>query len=151
MSEIREFEVVPAKDITDAKFVRYRTTRRTIQEYAILWIQGIRVFVGRKQLSQLFRYLPRKIGEIRFIPDYNDRDREFLKALRSCDKSLMFSVAGDNVIRVVSSDFTAIPHSKVIQLVEKALKLNYEKRDIDFDSGMFAKWTLKSLPQEWNF
>lgn len=148
MEKIREFEVVPSKDVTAAKFVRYREAGGWLNEYIILEIDGERYRLSRERFTQLFRYLDAKVSDIRRIYDYRERDRALMKAIRACDTALRLSVIKNHIVRVTSKDFTAIPHGKVLQLVERALRLDYEDRKLDFDNGMFAKWTLRSLPRD---
>jgi len=148
MEKIREFEIVPSKDITAAKYVRYREAGGWLNEYIILEINGERYKLSRVRFTQLFRYLDAKVSDIRRIYDYNERDRALMKALRACDTALRLSVIKNHIVRVTSKDFTAIPHGKVLQIVEKVLKLDYEDRKVEFDNGMFARWTLRSLPAE---
>jgi hypothetical protein len=148
MSEIKEIKIVPSRDVQDAKYVKYRGQDRKLKEYVSLLIGETTYVVPKKQISQLFRYLPVKITTVRGIRDYELRDENLLSALNECDRELLFSVVGDRVIRIVSSDFTAIPHGKVIQCIEKVLKMDYEDRKIEFNGGMFAKWTLRSLPSD---
>jgi len=148
MAEIEEIKLVPAKDVLTAEYWRYRQKGGSLREFAKLFTEKDYYIIERKQLSQLFRYLNLKLSEIRGIGDWQLRDSIFKSAVKNCDKELVLSVAGNRVIRIVSSDFTAIPHSKVLQCVEKVLKLDYEDRKVEYDGGMFAKWTLKSLPKE---
>lgn len=148
MKEIREFEVVPSKDISAAKFVRYREAGGRLKEYIVLELNGERYNLSKERFTQLFRYLNVKITELRKIYDYNERDRALMKAIKACNTQLKVSAYENSIVRITSTDFTAIPHSKVLQIVEKALKLDYEDRKIEFGNGMFAKWTLRSLPAE---
>ena len=148
MSEIKEFEIVPSKDVTAAKFVRYRESGGKLVEYIVLELNGERYNLSRERFTQLFRYLNVKVTELRRIYDYEERDRALMKAIRACNTELKISVYGNSIVRVTSSDFTAIPHGKLLQLVERALRLDYEDRKLDFGNGMFANWTLRSLPAE---
>ncbi len=148
MSEIEEIKIVPSRDIQLADYFKYRGDDRKLREFIAIVVYGEKYYIHKKQISQLFRYLDVNLTAVRGIYDYRERSDKLREALKRCDKELMFSVAGDTVIRIVSSDFTAIPHSKVLQCVEKVLKLNYEDRKVEYDGGMFAKWTLKSLPKE---
>jgi len=148
LGEIKEFEVVPCKDISAAKFIRYRGCRGKLVEYIILKIGEEYYELSRERFTQLFGYLNVNVTELRQICDYRERDRALMKAIRACDTVLRFSAVGDHIVRVTSKDFTAIPHSKLLQIVERVLKLDYEDREVDFERGMFAKWTLRSPPAE---
>jgi len=148
MGEIEELEVVPSKDVSAAKFVRYREAGGRLKEYIVLELDGERYRLSRERFTQLFRYLDVKVTELRRIYSHRERDAALMKAIRACDTALRLSVVENHIVRVTSRDFTAIPHGKVIQIVEKALKLDYEDRKIEFGNGMFAKWTLRSLPAE---
>jgi hypothetical protein len=81
---------------------------------------------------------------------YDERDVAFLDAINRCRTKLMVSYLPESgrVVRIVSSDFTAIPHSLVLRTVREILKGDYEQEDIETNGGMFAKWTLRSLPKE---
>jgi hypothetical protein len=148
VSEIEELRIVPARNVVDAKYIRYRTEDRKLREYIELHTDDRKLIIGRKQMGQLFKYLDPKLSEIRNIYSYSDRDTVLFKALQHCNIELSLSAVDSRVIRIVSSDFTAIPHRKVIQLVEQALKGDYKNRKIEYNGGMFAKWTLRSLPSE---
>ena len=148
MEKIREFKIVPSRDISAAKFVRYREAGGRLKEYIVLELKGERYKLSRERFTQLFRYLDAKVSDIRKIYDYNERDRALMKAVRACNTELKVSIYGNSIVRITSADFTAIPHGKVLQIVERELKLDYEDRKIEFGNGMFAKWTLRSLPAE---
>jgi hypothetical protein len=145
---IREIEV-KGSDVFDAKLFYYRTSTGVKRFARIELKDGRKILIDRKRLSQLFKYLYVNQSDLLLL-DYAERDQQFKDALKRCSTNLIFSVPSDSnwAIRVVSSDFTAIPHSKVIQLVEQVLRGDYEDRKIEFNGGMFAKWTLRSLPSD---
>jgi hypothetical protein len=148
VSEIEDVEV-KGSDVFDAKLFYYRTAGG-VRRFARLETKDGRLFIiDRKYLPQLFRYLDISQNDLITL-DYAERDEMFLEALKRCKTKLVYSVIPESnrVVRIVSSDFTAIPHSKVIQLVEQVLKGGYEDRKVEFDGGMFAKWTLNSWPVE---
>jgi hypothetical protein len=148
MKGIEDVEV-KGEDIFDAKLFYYRTAAG-VRRFARLETKDGRLFIiDRKYLPQLFRYLDISQNDLITL-DYAERDEKFLESLKRCKTKLVFSVIPESnrVVRIVSSDFTAIPHSKVIQLVEQVLKGGYEDRKVEFDGGMFAKWTLRSLPSD---
>jgi len=146
--DVKELSIVSASDVQDARFYRYRDSDGHMRECIILYINNNKYVLYRKQISQLFRYLPAKISTARKIYEHERRDAYLKQALRQCDSELILSVAGDRVIRVVSSDFAGIPHKRLLALIEQRLAGRYEKRDVNYDYGMFAQWTLKSVPKE---
>jgi len=148
MSEIEEI-VVEGKDVERA-ILFYHKTKFQTRKWAKIWLRnGRELYISKKVLSQLFRYLDVRLKDLARL-DYEDRDAKFLEAIRNCKTVLRFSVIPEDgrVVRIVSNDFTAIPHSKVLQLVERVLRLNYEDKQIEFGNGMFAKWVIRSLPKE---
>lgn len=148
MGKIEEV-VVRGIDVKDAKLF-YSKSKWQTQKWAKIYLEdGRELYVGKKVLSQLLRCLDIRLIDIAKL-DFEARDARFLSAIRNCNTVLRFSVVMENgrVVRVVSNDFTAVPHSKVLQLVEKALRLNYEDKKVEFGNGMFAKWVIRSLPKE---
>jgi len=148
MGGIEEFEL-KGRDVVNAQLFYYRTEGKTKRFVRLELRDGRVLIIDRKYLPQLFRYLDVK-QDVLLKLDYDERDREFLKALHRCTTKLMVSYLPESnrVVRVVSSDFTAIPHSVVLRAVRQVLKGNYETEDIETNGGMFAKWTLRSLPSE---
>ncbi len=148
MSKIEDI-VVESKDV-DRAVLFYHKTKLYTKKWAKIWLKnGRELYISKNVLGQLFRYLDVRLKDIARLR-YEDRDAKFLEAIRNCNTVLRFSVVPDEgrVVRVVSNDFTAIPHSKVLQLVEKVLRMNYEDRHVEFGNGMFAKWIIRSLPKE---
>lgn len=148
MSEIKDLKIVPSRDIYYAKWLRYRAYDRKLEEYIVLGTVHGEFVIPKRQISQLFRYLDATVTQIRGKKPWTERNTKLWEVLTNCDKELIFSILINTVVRITSTDFTSIPHGKLLQIFERVLKLDYESRDIKFNSGMFAKWTLKSLPKE---
>jgi len=148
MSEVREVAVVPSRDITAAQYYRYRGEGGRLIESIRLFTPDGDYVIRRSEFQQLFRYLDVNVSDLRRIRDYKKRDVQLLGALLRCDTELVLSVAGDRIIRIVTPDFTALPHSEVLQIIQSALGPRYQKRELDFWKGMFAKWHLTQVPQQ---
>ena len=148
MSEVREVAVTPSRDITDAQYYRYREEGGRLVELIRLHTDGDEYFIRRSEFQQLFRYLDVNVSDLRRVRDYRTRDARLLDALRRCDTELIVSIAGDRIIRIVTPDFTALPHSEVLRIIESALELRYRQRELDFWKGMFARWHLTQVPQQ---
>jgi len=147
LSAVKEITVVPSQDIQDARYYRYRDEEGYIRECVVLYINNNKYVLYRRQISQLFRYLPAKISSIRNIYTPEQRDAALKQALERCDNELVLSIVKNRVIRVVSSDFVGVPHKTLLKMIEQRLAGRYEKREISYEYGMFAQWTLKSVPK----
>ena len=103
MPEISTLSFVPSSDVQDARYYRFRDSSGHMRECIVLYINNNKYVLYRKQISQLFRYLPAKISTARKIYEHERRDAYLKQALRQCDSELILSVAGNKVIRVAVS------------------------------------------------
>ena len=132
-------------DIEEAKLLKYRKNGRTVK-YAYLRIPNAELYVPADRLKHIFRYIPYTQRDLFRLP-YQERDEAFLNALREVEALRITYDDNGKVYRIVSPEFTAIPHRVVLRLVESIIP-PYESRNISYEHGMYAEWILKTVPKE---
>jgi len=154
MSKIVEVILNPSTDIEKADFLYYRVSGGKLVRKLILRTPDGDIVMRGKVINQFFRYLPINYTDVIHIKDWRKRNRKVMEAIRSTNKELKFSIDYDRtmpeIVRVTSSQFVAIPHRVIIEAVEEALgnTVSDFKREVSYDYGMFATWTLNSSVAE---
>lgn len=141
--------ILKPQDIMNAKLFKYKKQGR-MRKYAVIMVRQIgRLYIPKQTLSHIFRYIPYTQVQL-FREDYQNRDQKFLEALQKIKTDLLISYDDykHNIIRITSDEFVAIPHKKIIELIEQTLPA-YTNKQINFNHGMYAEWVIKNLPKEY--
>lgn len=144
-------EMVLQKDsVQRAQFFNYRKDGY-MTKYAVLTLDdGDQLKIGTKYVSALLKYIGVTQNSLLREQDFTARDEAFLKAIKSCETEILISYFADNgsVVRVVSSDFTPILHSELVQIINGLLPNISPNVEYIPGVGMFAIWTLAEVPSE---
>jgi len=159
MADFHEVEL-KTSEITNVKWVRYKRRKpdpppkfEFVNQLILYTPKGTFLLAKRERISQFLRQLGLSYNKLVKQPD---KEQLILGTCRELDKTIKLAyspgVVHNFVTRVVSGEFTGIPHSQLLSMIHRILQkkgLKYEKREIEFSRGMFAAFIfdLKHEPE----
>jgi len=158
LSDIENSEVSP-KDLSMNYFKYFKDGRR--REYITIRHEDFgEIIAGRKLISKVLSMIGLKISDISSIRDYNDRNVKINDALQAREDNIVISHNDRFAIRIVSTDFVAVPHRDVRRACTQAMidKDFQYIENLNYDNGMFATWRTHKVenvgdisPQLWAY
>jgi hypothetical protein len=149
-TEIQEF-VLDKNQLEVAKLYHFREkgTGNMVRYVSLKMQDGKMLTIGEKYIPQLFRYLNVGIYEVMRV-DYPERDSVLTNSIKNCKTNLTVSYFPESghIVRIVSSDFSAISHNTVTKYMTTILGDKTDEPTIAYNPGigMFAEWMLKENP-----
>lgn len=151
MNEMVERKVDP-KEIVSANLL-YPIEDKNYKKIAILTLaDGTKLMIFDKRISFLFKFLDVNQRDILRLPwNEGERDMEFLKAIHRCNTKLNITYVKNKgfVRRIVSEEFSYIPHNEVVSIVVdsiKELSPFVPCKSVPKVKGMLKHWILLKVP-----